>query len=117
MRQARCAPSAHGDERIVDWAASVLEVSQLAADQRRRPHRAALVRDHAARRRRTSTGVTQTRSSAGQYNGFASKAARGVERAGFAERRCASRPKRSSWRWLLPCPGGSMDVLLLPSTR
>ena len=115
--RAVCA-SAHGDERIVDWAASVLavEVSQLllTSEGGRTEQRWHVTMPHVQATAHVA-GITQTRSSAGQYNGFCQQGGLEVlERADFAHEGARVAAEALELAMAPPCPGGSMDVLLMP---
>ena len=110
--------SAHGDERIVDWAASVLavEVSQLllTSEGGRTEQRWHVTMPHVQATAHVA-GITQTRSSAGQYNGFCQQGGLEVlERASFANEGARVAAEAIELAMAPPCPGGTMDVLLMP---
>ena len=106
------------DARIVDWSASVAaaETRQLivASDGSRieqrwshvTPSIVATAHDH---------GVTQTRSSAGQYNGFCRQGGWEVlDAARFADDGARVAHEAIELAAAPPCPAGAMDLLLMP---
>lgn len=106
------------DERIVDWAASLWT---LDTEQRfvtgdggdAHQHWQFVIPNVMATAQ--ARGVTQTRSAAGQYNGFCQQGGLEVlERAGF--RSDGPRVAREAIELALApqCPSGEMDVLLMP---
>ncbi len=115
--RAVCA-SAHPDARIVDWEASLMavEVSQLllTSEGGRTEQRWHVTMPHVQASAHVD-GVTQTRSSAGQYNGFCQQGGLEVlERAGFANEGARVAAEAIELAMAPPCPGGTLDVLLMP---
>jgi predicted Zn-dependent protease len=106
------------DSRIVDWSAALwsLQTEQLLLTSeggRIEQHWSQTMPDVLATAR--VAGVTQTRSSAGQYNGFCQQGGLEVlERAGFATE--GPRVAREAIDLALapPCPSGEMNLLLMP---
>ena len=106
------------DDRIVDWQASLWTVH---ADQLHLTSDGACAQQHwqmltpAIQATAHVNGVTQTRSSAGQYNGFCQQGGLEViDRSGF---RCdGPRVAREAIELTLapPCPSGPMDLVLMP---
>jgi predicted Zn-dependent protease len=110
--------SARADARIVDWAASLMsvEASQLllTSDGGRTEQRWHVTMPHVQATAHVG-GVTQTRSSAGQYNGFCQQGGLEVlERARFALEGPRVAAEAIELATAPPCPGGEMDVLLMP---
>ena len=106
------------DPRIVDWSASLWSVH---TDQLYVTSEGARAEQHwrfltpAAQATAHVDGVTQTRSSAGQYNGFCQQG--GLEvlaRAGFADE--GPRVAREALELAMApqCPSGEMDLVLMP---
>jgi predicted Zn-dependent protease len=106
------------DERIVDWGASLWTID---TEQRfitgdggdARQHWQYVIPNITATAQ--AKGVTQTRSAAGQYNGFCQQGGLEVlDRAGF--RHDGPRVAREAIELALApqCPSGEMDVLLMP---
>lgn len=115
--RAVCA-SAHPDDRIVDWEATLMavEVSQLllTSEGGRTEQRWHVTMPHVQATANVN-GVTQTRSSAGQYNGFCQQGGLEVlERASFAGDGARVAAEAIELALAPPCPGGTMDVLLMP---
>lgn len=115
--RAVCA-SAHADERIVDWEATLMavEVSQLllTSEGGRTEQQWHVTMPHVQATAHVA-GVTQTRSSAGQYNGFCQQGGLEVlERAQFAGEGARVAAEAIELALSPPCPGGTMDVLLMP---
>jgi predicted Zn-dependent protease len=110
--------SAHADPRIVDWAASLwsvrVEQLLLSSDGGRSEQRWSQTMPHVQATAHVD-GVTQTRSSAGQYNGWCQQGGLEVlERAGFASEGARVAAEALELAMAPPCPGGEMDVLLMP---
>ena len=110
--------SARPDARIVDWSASLLsvEVEQLllTSDGGRSEQRWSATMPH-VQATAHAAGVTQTRSSAGQYNGWCQQGGLEVlERARFAGEGPRVAAEAIELAHAPPCPGGTMDVLLMP---
>jgi predicted Zn-dependent protease len=106
------------DARIVDWAASLWSVD---ADQLHVTSEGGRAEQHwrmltpAIQATAHANGVTQTRSSAGQYNGFCQQGGLEVlERAGFQGD--GPRVAREAIELVLApqCPSGEMDLVLMP---
>lgn len=115
--RAVCA-SAHPDDRIVDWEATLMavEVSQLllTSEGGRTEQRWHVTMPHVQATANVN-GVTQTRSSAGQYNGFCQQGGLEVlERASFAGDGARVAAEAIELALAPPCSGGTMDVLLMP---
>ena len=107
-----------GDDRIVDWTASLwtVQTDQLfitSEGGRAEQHWRLLT--PAIQATAHANGVTQTRSSAGQYNGFCQQGGLEVlERAGFQSD--GPRVAREAVELALApqCPSGEMDLVLMP---
>ncbi|MFT3665370.1 TldD/PmbA family protein [Piscinibacter sp.] len=115
--RAVCA-SAHPDDRIVAWEATLMavEVSQLllTSEGGRTEQHWHVTMPHVQASAHVD-GVTQTRSSAGQYNGFCQQGGLEVlERARFAAEGARVAAEAIELALAPPCPGGTMDVLLMP---
>lgn len=108
----------HVDERIVDWQASLWTVQ---VDQLHLSSEGAHAEQHwqmltpAIQATAQCQGVTQTRSSAGQYNGFCQQGGLEViDRSGF--RTDGPRVAQQAIELTLAptCPSGTMDLVLMP---
>jgi predicted Zn-dependent protease len=106
------------DERIIDWSASLwtLDVEQrfVTGDGADTQQRWEMVIPN-VQATAQAKGVTQTRSAAGQYNGYCQQGGLEVlERARFADD--GPRVAREAIELALApqCPSGEMDVLLMP---
>lgn len=106
------------DPRIVDWEAGLVSTQTeqllLTSDGARNEQRWHQTMPHAQATAQVD-GVTQTRSSAGQYNGWCQQGGLEVlERAGFATE--GPRVAREALELAMApqCPSGTMDVLLMP---
>ena len=106
------------DARIVDWTASLwtVESEQLfvTAEGGRAEQRFSFVTPH-LQATAHDRGVTQTRSLAGQYNGFCQQGGLEVlERAGFAQ--AGPRVARDALELACApqCPSGTLDLILAP---
>ncbi|QTN24985.1 TldD/PmbA family protein [Rhizobacter sp. AJA081-3] len=109
---------AGGDSRIVDRVASLLTVQfeqlLLTSDGGRSEQRWSQTMPHVQATAHVG-GVTQTRSSAGQYNGWCQQGGLEVlERARFATEGARVAAEAIELAMAPPCPGGTMDVLLMP---
>ncbi len=109
---------AGGDSRIVDRVASLLTVQfeqlLLTSDGGRSKQRWSQTMPHVQATAHVG-GVTQTRSSAGQYNGWCQQGGLEVlERARFATEGARVAAEAIELAMAPPCPGGTMDVLLMP---
>ena len=109
---------AGGDSRIVDRQASLLTVQfeqlLLTSDGGRSEQRWCQTMPHVQATAHVA-GVTQTRSSAGQYNGWCQQGGLEVlERARFATEGARVAAEAIELAMAPPCPGGTMDVLLMP---
>jgi predicted Zn-dependent protease len=109
---------AGGDGRIVDRVASLLSVQfeqlLLTSDGGRSEQRWSQTMPHVQATAHVG-GVTQTRSSAGQYNGWCQQGGLEVlERARFATEGARVAAEAIELAMAPPCPGGTMDVLLMP---
>ncbi|WP_298829987.1 TldD/PmbA family protein [uncultured Piscinibacter sp.] len=110
--------SAQADARIVDRSASLLSVEAeqllLTSDGGRSEQRWSATMPHVQATAHVA-GVTQTRSSAGQYNGWCQQGGLEVlERARFADEGTRVAAEAIELALARPCPGGEMDVLLMP---
>ncbi|MGH6646854.1 TldD/PmbA family protein [Aquabacterium sp.] len=106
------------DDRIIDWQASLWTVH---ADQLHLTSDGARAEQHwqmltpAIQATAQAHGVTQTRSSAGQYNGFCQQGGLEViDRSGF--RTDGPRVAQEAIELTLapPCPSGTLDLVLMP---
>nr|WP_293414064.1 TldD/PmbA family protein [Piscinibacter sp.] len=109
---------AGGDSRIVDRVASLLTVQfeqlLLTSDGGRSKQRWSQTMPHVQATAHVG-GVTQTRSSAGQYNGWCQQGGLEVlERARFATEGARVAAEAIELAMAPTCPGGTMDVLLMP---
>ncbi|WP_341888026.1 TldD/PmbA family protein [Variovorax sp. YR752] len=109
---------AHPDARIVDWSASLFstEVSQLllTSEGGRSEQHWSQTMPHVQATAHVD-GITQTRSSAGQYNGWCQQGGLEVlERARFAGEGKRVAAEAIELAMAPPCPSGTMDVLLMP---
>lgn len=109
---------AHPDERIVDWSASLwsTETEQLilSSDGACIEQQFAQTMPH-LQATALIDGVSQTRSSAGQYNGFCQQGGLEVlERAHFATEGPRVAAEAIALATAPHCPSGTMDVLLMP---
>jgi len=109
---------AHPDDRIVDWSASLwsTETEQLilTSDGGCIEQQAAQTMPH-LQATALIDGVAQTRSSAGQYNGFCQQGGLEVlERAHFATEGPRVAAEAIALATAPHCPTGTMDVLLMP---
>lgn len=109
---------AGGDSRIVDCMASLLTVQfeqlLLTSDGGRSEQRWSQTMPHVQATAHVG-GVTQTRSSAGQYNGWCQQGGLEVlERSRFATEGARVAAEAIELAMAPPCPGGTMDVLLMP---
>lgn len=110
--------SAASDERIVDRHASLLAVQAsqllLTSEGGRTEQHWHVTMPHVQATAHVE-GVTQTRSSAGQYNGFCQQGGLEVlERARFRGEGQRVAAEALELAMAPPCPGGEMDVLLMP---
>jgi predicted Zn-dependent protease len=110
--------SAHPDGRIVDWVASLWSVESeqllLTSDGACIEERGARTMPHLQATANVD-GVTQTRSSAGQYNGFCQQGGLEVlDRAHFATEGPRVAAEAIELAMAPQCPTGTMDVLLMP---
>jgi predicted Zn-dependent protease len=106
------------DERIVDWQVSLWTVH---ADQLHITSEGAHAEQHwqmltpAIQATAQVNGVTQTRSSAGQYNGFCQQGGLEViDRAGFRTDGPRVAQQAIELAMAAPCPSGPMDLVLMP---
>jgi predicted Zn-dependent protease len=108
----------HVDDRIIDWQASLWTVH---AHQIHITSDGALAEQHwhlltpALQATAQVKGVTQTRSSAGQYNGFCQQGGLEViDRSGFRSDGPRVANEAIELTMAPPCPEGSMDLVLMP---
>jgi predicted Zn-dependent protease len=106
------------DERIVDWSAALwsIDTEQLLvnSDGARIEQRWSQTMPQVQATAQVAT-VTQTRSSAGQYNGFCQQGGLEVlDRARFATEGPRVAHEAIALAMAPPCPSGDMDVLLMP---
>jgi predicted Zn-dependent protease len=106
------------DERIVDWQASLWTVH---TDQLHLTSDGASAEQHwqmltpAIQATAHVNGVTQTRSSAGQYNGFCQQGGLEViDRSGFRTDGPRVAHEAIELALAAPCPSGTMDIVLMP---
>jgi len=109
---------AHIDARIVDWQASLWAVQTtqwLIDSEGTEVHQQWSMLTPAVQATAHVGGVTQTRSSAGQYNGFCQQG--GVEvlaRSGVRDDAARVAREAIALAEAPPCPEGVMDVILMP---
>jgi len=108
----------HVDERIVDWQASLWTVH---TDQLHLTSEGACAEQHwqmltpAIQATAQVNGITQTRSSAGQYNGFCQQGGLEViDRSGFRTDGPRVAHEAIELALAAPCPSGTMDIVLMP---
>lgn len=114
----RASRSAHLDDRIVDWSASLWSTDTeqlfLSSDGACLEQRFVRTMPHLQATAQVD-GVTQTRSSAGQYNGFCQQGGLEVlDRAHFATEGPRVAGEAIALAMAPQCPTGTMDVLLMP---
>jgi len=108
----------HLDSRIVDWQASLLSVQTeqllLTSEGGRTEQRWSQTMPHVQATAHVD-GVTQTRSSAGQYNGWCQQGGLEVlDRASFSTEGPRVAREAIELTTAPQCPSGEMDVLLMP---